>query len=54
MTSSCAAILDTSDVEVTVSEEVWNDRAVQESNELGKNASGLSKYSASKVLAERG
>ncbi|KAJ0417540.1 NAD(P)-binding protein [Aspergillus carlsbadensis] len=53
ITSSCAAIVDTSDVEVTVSEQDWNDRRVQECETLGRNASGLSKYSASKTLAER-
>jgi hypothetical protein len=53
-TSSCAAILDTSDKEVTVSEKDWNDQRVEECERLGRDASGLSKYSASKTLAERG
>ncbi|QKX60077.1 uncharacterized protein TRUGW13939_07219 [Talaromyces rugulosus] len=52
-TSSCAAILDTSDKEVTVSEKDWNDQRVEECERLGRDASGLSKYSASKTLAER-
>ncbi|CEL07001.1 hypothetical protein ASPCAL10168 [Aspergillus calidoustus] len=54
ITSSCAAILDTSDEEVTVSEDDWNDQRVRECEIHGRNAVGLAKYSASKVLAERG
>ncbi|GAM43927.1 hypothetical protein TCE0_060r19139 [Talaromyces pinophilus] len=53
LTSSCAAILDTSDTAVTVSEEDWNDQRVLECNKFGRSAAGLSKYSASKTLAER-
>ncbi|KAL4981300.1 hypothetical protein BDW68DRAFT_183642, partial [Aspergillus falconensis] len=53
ITSSCAAIVDTSEVKVTVSEQDWNDRRVKECETLDRNASGLSKYSASKTLAER-
>ena len=54
LTSSCAAILDTSDTVVTVSEKDWNDQRVLECNKFGRHAAGLSKYSASKTLAERG
>ncbi|KAL2831605.1 NAD(P)-binding protein [Aspergillus pseudoustus] len=53
VTSSSAAIMDTEDEEITVSELDWNDRRVQECEALGRQASGLSKYSASKTLAER-
>jgi nucleoside-diphosphate-sugar epimerase len=35
-------------------EEEWNEPAVKAVRELGKDAHGLAKYSASKVLAERG
>jgi hypothetical protein len=35
-------------------EEDWNEPVLKEVKELGKEASGLSKYSASKTLAERG
>ncbi|OKL61381.1 hypothetical protein UA08_03127 [Talaromyces atroroseus] len=44
---------DTADEEVTVSEEVWNEQRLEECNKLGKEASGLAKYSTSKLLAER-
>lgn len=54
LTSSCAAILDTSDTVVTVSEKDWNDQRVLECDKFGRHAAGLSKYSASKTLAERG
>ncbi|CEL00426.1 hypothetical protein ASPCAL00028 [Aspergillus calidoustus] len=53
ITSSCAAILDTSEVKMVVSEQDWNDQRVQECETLGRSASGLSKYSASKTLTER-
>ena len=35
-------------------EEEWNEPALKAVRELGKDADGFSKYSASKVLAERG
>lgn len=35
-------------------EEEWNEPALKEVNDLGKKASGLAKYSASKTLAEKG
>ncbi|KAJ2977227.1 hypothetical protein NQ176_g4494 [Zarea fungicola] len=53
LTSSCVAILDTSDKEVTVSEKNWNNERVKECETLGRNASPLSKYAASKTLAEQ-
>ena len=35
-------------------EEEWNEAALKEVRELGKEASGITKYSASKTLAEKG
>lgn len=35
-------------------EEEWNEPALKEVKELGKKASGMAKYAASKTLAERG
>ena len=35
-------------------EEEWNEPALKEVRELGKEASGIAKYSASKTLAEKG
>ena len=35
-------------------EEDWNEPALKEVTELGKEASGIAKYSASKTLAEKG
>jgi hypothetical protein len=32
----------------------WNNRAVEEVKEKGRNALGATKYQASKVLAEKG
>jgi len=53
ITSSCAAILAHSEVPVTVSERDWNTATVDECHEKGRDAAPLSKYSASKVLAEQ-
>ncbi|KAK9322287.1 NAD(P)-binding protein [Lipomyces orientalis] len=52
-TSSCAAILPLSVESVTVSEMNWNEASIIECDEKGKDASRLSKYSASKTLAEK-
>ncbi|KAL7650373.1 hypothetical protein ACMYSQ_012170 [Aspergillus niger] len=54
ITSSCAAVLDTAYQAVTVSEDNWNDQRVKECQILGHQATGLSKYSASKTLSEQG
>ena len=35
-------------------EEEWNEPVLKEVKDLGKEASGIAKYSASKTLAERG
>lgn len=53
-TSSCVAILDTSEVPVTISEADWNDPPVIECKQKGSGASPLAMYSASKTLAEKG
>ncbi|KAL3258693.1 hypothetical protein ABHI18_005822 [Aspergillus niger] len=53
ITSSCAAVLDTAYQAVTVSEDNWNDQRVKECQILGHQATGLSKYSASKTLSEQ-
>jgi len=53
ITSSCAAVLHASPEPKTFSELDWNEQAVKEVEERGINASGLSKYRASKTLAER-
>ncbi|KAJ8482351.1 hypothetical protein ONZ51_g5410 [Trametes cubensis] len=52
--SSCATILTRNAPEPRVYDEsCWNDADVQEVEEKGRDASPLTKYSASKVLAER-
>ncbi|KIW12705.1 hypothetical protein PV08_09983 [Exophiala spinifera] len=53
LTSSCAAICSQSETNITLSELDWNDPSVQECREKGREALPLSKYSASKVLAEK-
>ncbi|KAK7047940.1 hypothetical protein VNI00_006268 [Paramarasmius palmivorus] len=53
-TSSCATIVDSvPSTVISVSEDDWNEADVKRCEQLGKDASGLAKYSASKVLAER-
>lgn len=54
VSASCAAIIHFSDETVTVSEANWNDPPVIECKQKGKDASPLSKYAASKILAEKG
>jgi nucleoside-diphosphate-sugar epimerase len=53
LTSSCAAILDSSSAEVFLSEKDWNNARVEQCNSLGAEAEPLAKYAASKVLAEK-
>ncbi|KAK7456481.1 hypothetical protein VKT23_010731 [Stygiomarasmius scandens] len=53
ITSSCAAIIAQAFEPVTISEKDWNESAVNECEEKGKDASGLAKYGASKTLAEK-
>jgi nucleoside-diphosphate-sugar epimerase len=53
LTSSCAAILDSSSTEVFLSENDWNNARVEQCNRLGVEAEPLAKYAASKVLAEK-
>ncbi|KAJ7479139.1 D-lactaldehyde dehydrogenase [Mycena latifolia] len=54
ITSSCAAIIQaTQDSEPkTLSELDWNEQAEKEAPELGREAPGMTKYRASKTLAE--
>ena len=55
VTSSVAAVGFTSaPPTVTFDESHWNDQAVELTNALGKEAPPMVKYSASKVLAEKG
>ncbi|KZT29948.1 D-lactaldehyde dehydrogenase [Neolentinus lepideus HHB14362 ss-1] len=51
--SSFAAATTDSDVPVTVTENSWNDSAIKDCEENGTQASQLSKYAASKTLAEK-
>ncbi|KAJ7064076.1 D-lactaldehyde dehydrogenase [Mycena amicta] len=53
VTSSVAAVLNVSDKPQTLNESNWNEQAVQEVEEKGRDASAASKYRASKMLAER-
>ncbi|KIK51277.1 hypothetical protein GYMLUDRAFT_50648 [Collybiopsis luxurians FD-317 M1] len=52
-TSSAAAILEVDSEPRKFSEANWNEQSVRECEELGQNASPISKYRASKTLAER-
>ena len=54
LTSSCGARTAHTTVPKTVNDDSWNDQAVGTCEAQGKAAPGLSKYQASKVLAERG
>ncbi|KAJ7744054.1 hypothetical protein DFH07DRAFT_749660 [Mycena maculata] len=53
ITSSCAAVLRVQPEPKTFSEDDWNDQAEDEVKEKGIMASGISKYRASKTLAEK-
>ncbi|CAG8683200.1 15722_t:CDS:2 [Acaulospora colombiana] len=53
ITSSLVAALEPKKAPVTYTEESWNDTAVKTVQERGKGAPPYSKYTASKVLAER-
>ncbi|KAH9946470.1 NAD-P-binding protein [Amylocystis lapponica] len=53
LTSSCAAVFTISDKPRTFSEEDWNDAAIEQLHEQGKNAEEVVAYMASKVFAER-
>ncbi|TCD70287.1 methylglyoxal reductase (NADPH-dependent) gre2 [Steccherinum ochraceum] len=53
ITSSCGARTGYSSVPKHVDEHSWNDAAVAEAERLGKGASSLAKYTASKTLAEK-
>jgi nucleoside-diphosphate-sugar epimerase len=53
ITSSTVAALEPKRAPVTYTEETWNDTAVNSVKERGKGAAPYSKYTASKVLAER-
>jgi hypothetical protein len=54
VTASVATVGLTPRAERQYTEEEWNEPALKEVRELGKEASGLAKYSASKTLAEKG
>ncbi|KAJ6571117.1 NAD(P)-binding protein [Mycena capillaripes] len=53
VTSSCAAVMNVSTTPQVLSELDWNDQAVKEVEEKGREASAGSKYRTSKTLAER-
>jgi len=54
ITASTACLGISPQAERQYTEEDWNEPAVKEVRELGKKASWITKYSASKTLAERG
>jgi hypothetical protein len=54
VTSSCAAVLQVEPEPKTFSELDWNKQAPKEVEEMGREASPITKYRASKTLAERG
>lgn len=54
VTSSTSSVLLSPEAGRRYTEEDWNELAVGEVREKGKDASGIAKYSASKTLAERG
>ncbi|KAJ6535745.1 hypothetical protein B0H19DRAFT_963478 [Mycena capillaripes] len=53
VTSSCAAVLQVEPEPKTFSELDWNEQAPKEVAEMGREASPITKYRASKTLAER-
>ncbi|TFL00648.1 D-lactaldehyde dehydrogenase [Pterulicium gracile] len=53
VTSSCAAVLTAGAEPQTYTEEDWNQASIDEVETKGKDASNMSKYCASKTLAER-
>jgi nucleoside-diphosphate-sugar epimerase len=53
-TSSTAAIHRVATEPKIFSEKDWNEQSIDEIKELGRNASGVTKYRASKTLAEKG
>ncbi|KAF5364463.1 hypothetical protein D9758_010704 [Tetrapyrgos nigripes] len=53
ITSSCGAMKDWSATPISITEEVWNDGAVEECKTKGKDAQPIAKYSASKTLGEK-
>ncbi|EIW85968.1 D-lactaldehyde dehydrogenase [Coniophora puteana RWD-64-598 SS2] len=53
VTSSCAALLEERDEPTVFTEKDWNEKAVAEVKEKGREARNVAKYRASKVLAEK-
>ncbi|KAK0475280.1 hypothetical protein IW261DRAFT_1496772 [Armillaria novae-zelandiae] len=53
VTSSCAAVLHVSPEPKVFSEADWNEQAIKEIEEQGRDAPGIVKYRASKTLAEK-
>lgn len=54
VTGSTASILQVLKEPKVFSEEDWNEQAIKEVEDEGRNASNMNKYRASKTLAERG
>ncbi|KAF6758994.1 D-lactaldehyde dehydrogenase [Ephemerocybe angulata] len=53
ITSSCAAVITVQAEARTFSEEDWNELSIKQTEELGRKADAMTKYRASKTLAER-
>ena len=53
VTSSCASVLEERDTPTVFSEKDWNEKAIREVKEQGRQASNAAKYRASKTLAEK-
>ncbi|KAK7047142.1 hypothetical protein VNI00_006807 [Paramarasmius palmivorus] len=53
VTSSCASVMHNSPEPKVFSEEDWNDQSIQDVEEKGRNAANITKYRASKTLAEK-
>ena len=53
VTASCASVLEYGPGVKVFDETHWNERAIREVNEKGKDAAPVDKYCASKTLAER-
>jgi hypothetical protein len=54
ITSSCGAMKDWTPTPISITEETWNEGAIEECNTKGKDAQPIAKYSASKTLSEKG
>ncbi|KAJ3506176.1 hypothetical protein NMY22_g17338 [Coprinellus aureogranulatus] len=53
ITSSCAAVITIQPTARTFTEDDWNEQSIQETKEQGRSAPAMTKYRASKTLAEK-